>query len=171
MQTVSENLKKQWSLVETTLEKWLEERKELLVLYCNYGDSGNNPDPSGIYPRWTDVRRFCQILVDYVSAGHFEVYDQLIREAEAANDDSVLLVEELYPKLHQSTQFALDFNDKYATEESWENTHEDFQEDLSRLGEELSTRFEMEDRLIEEMHSSHSPLVVQQEPERQKSIA
>jgi regulator of sigma D len=76
MQTVNENLKRQWRIVETTLEKWLQERKELLVLYCNYGDSGNNPDPSGIYPRWTDVRRFCQILVDYVSAGHFEVYDQ-----------------------------------------------------------------------------------------------
>jgi regulator of sigma D len=170
MHTISDTLRKQWSLVETTLEKWLEERKELLVLYCNYGNTGNNPDPSSIYPRWTDVRRFCQILVDYVSAGHFEVYDQLIREAEAANDNSDALVEELYPKLHQSTQFALDFNDKYATEESWENHHSDFQHDLSRLGEELSSRFEMEDQLISEMHSSHSPLLVE-EQQRQKSLA
>lgn len=163
-QTQMQSLKHHWQLVEITLGKWLEERKELLVLYCNYGD---HPD---VYPRWSDVKRFCQILVDYVSAGHFEVYDQLIREAEAANDSSVSLAEELYPKLHQTTQVALDFNDKYSTEENWENNHQDFQEDLSRLGEELSHRFEMEDRLVNEMHSCHSPLMVE-EPLLQRSLA
>ncbi len=164
MQTNQESLKLQWSLVEGTLDKWLDERKELLVLYCNYGE---NP---GSYPRWSEVKRFCQILVDYASAAHFEVYDQLIREAEAANDDSVTLAEELYPKLHKITQFALDFNDKYATEESWENNQRDFQQDLSRLGEELSHRFEMEDQLIGEMHSCHSPLLAA-EPQVQQSLA
>lgn len=159
----TESLKQQWNIVEATLEKWLEERKELLVLYCNYGET----DDSGS-PRWTEVKRFCQILVDYVSLGHFEVYDQLVREAEAAEDDSVALAEQLYPKLHQATQVALDFNDKYATEENWENNSQDFQEDLSHLGEELSIRFEMEDRLISEMHSCHGPLLVE---EPQKSLA
>ena len=167
MQTKSESLKVQWSLVESTLEKWLNERKELLVLYCNYGD---NPNTEGMYPRWADVKRFCQILVDYVSVAHFEVYDQLIREAEAADDDSAILAEELYPKLHEITQFALDFNDKYATEESWENNQQDLQLDLSCLGEELSNRFEMEDRLIGEMHSCHTPLMVEQ-PQAQQSLA
>jgi regulator of sigma D len=170
MQTYSESLKRQWHLVENTLDKWLDERKELLILYCNYGDTSNNPEPAGIYPRWADVKRFCQILVDYVSAAHFEVYDQLIREAEAARDDSVVLAEELYPKLHEITQTALDFNDRYATEENWENNHGDFHQDLSRLGEALSNRFEMEDRLIREMHSCHSPLLVE-ELQAQKSIA
>jgi regulator of sigma D len=97
------------------------------------------------------------------------VYDQLVREAEAAADESVLLAEQLYPKLHETTQIALDFNDKYSTEENWENNHENFQHDLSHLGEELSHRFEMEDQLIREMHSSHSALIV--EPELQKSLA
>jgi regulator of sigma D len=136
----------------------------LLVLYCNYGEN------LGSYPRWSEVKRFCQILVDYVSAAHFEVYDQLIREAEAANDNSITLAEELYPKLHEITQFALDFNDKYATEESWENNQQDFQQDLSRLGEELGNRFEMEDQLIGEMHSCHSPLLAA-EPQVQQSLA
>ncbi len=163
MQTHSEPLKQQWNLVENTLGKWLEERKELLVLYCNYGD---NPDSGDIYPRWSHVKRFCQILVDYVSAGHFEVYDQLVREAEAANDDSVALAEDLYPKLHKTTQIALDFNDKYSTEENWEINHQSFQEDLSQLGEELSSRFEMEDRLVSEMHSCHSPAINEQEAQR-----
>ena len=111
-------------------------------------------------------------LVDYVSAGHFEVYDQLVREAEAANDNSVKHAEELYPKLHTTTQVALDFNDKYSTEENWENNQSDFQEDLSKLGEELSHRFEMEDQLISEMHSCHSDqLAPAPAPARQKSLA
>lgn len=152
----SEPLKKQWARVESLLDTWLQERKQLLVMYCNYG---NNGDDGAIYPRWADVKRFCQILVDYVGAGHFEVYDQLIREAEAANDNSIALAEELYPKLHETTQIALDLNDKYASEEAWEHHYRDFQEDLSRLGEALSSRFEMEDRLIRDMHSSHDALV------------
>lgn len=165
MQTVTESLKHHWQVAETTLGKWLEERKELLVLYCNYGDH------PAAYPRWSEVKRFCQILVDYVSAGHFEVYDQLVREAEAANSESVTLAEQLYPKLHATTQVALDFNDKYSTEENWENNQGDFQQDLSQLGEELSSRFEMEDQLVSEMHSCHSFMIVQQEPMLQRSLA
>jgi regulator of sigma D len=98
--------------------------------------------------------------VDYVSAGHFEIYDQLLREAEFANDDSVALAAELYPKIHETTQASLDFNDKYSTEEHWELYHSDFQSDLSSLGEALSHRFEIEDRLINEMHNSHEALLV-----------
>jgi regulator of sigma D len=158
MRNQSDPLKSQWSLVEGLLETWLQERKKLLVMYCNYGNNTDD-DATGIHPRWADVKRFCQILVDYVSAGHFEVYDQLIREAETANDTSAVLAEKLYPKIHETTQIALDLNDKYATEEHWENHYQDFQHDLSRLGEALSNRFEMEDKLINDMHTSHETLL------------
>ena len=151
----SDPLTHQWHRVEDLLETWLQERKQLLVMYCNYGNDG----ATGVNPRWADVKRFCQILVDYVSAGHFEIYDQLIREAEAANDESVSRAEQLYPKLHETTDIALELNDKYATEEHWENHHRDFQQDLSHLGEALSNRFEMEDQLIRDMHTSHQALV------------
>ena len=33
-----------------------------------------------------DLQRFCEILVDYVSAGHFEVYEQLTAEGKAFGD-------------------------------------------------------------------------------------
>lgn len=158
MQRQPDMLRKQWERVEEVLEQWLQERRELLVLYCNYGKNGTQAVHGDPYPRWADAKRFCQILVDYVSAGHFEVYDHLVREAEAANG-SAALAEELYPKIHETTQIALDLNDKYATEELWELHHADFPADLSRLGEALSNRFEMEDRLINEMHSRHEPLM------------
>jgi len=80
-----------------------------------------------------------------------------VREAQVANA-SIALAEELYPKIHETTQIALDLNDKYATEELWELHQADFPGDLSKLGEALSNRFEMEDRLISEMHSCHEPM-------------
>ena len=155
MRNISDPLSYQWHRVENLLESWLQERKELLVMYCNYGVNGT----AGAHPRWADVKRFCQILVDYVSAGHFEVYDQLVREAEAANDRSVHLPEKLYPKIHETTDIALELNDKYATEELWEIHHQDFRKDLSQLGEALSSRFEMEDQLIRDMHTCHESMV------------
>ena len=158
MQRHPDRLRKQWEKVEELLEHWLQERKELLVLYCNYGKNGNQAVHGDPQPRWVDARRFCQILVDYVSAGHFEVYDQLVCEAQVANA-STALAEALYPKIHETTQIALDLNDKYATEELWELHQADFPGDLSKLGEALSNRFEMEDRLISEMHSCNEPLM------------
>lgn len=152
-------LKQQWDLVQNLLEKWLNERKELLVLFCNFGSNESATEEGDIFPRWQDVKRFSQALVDYVSAGHFEIYEQLQKEAEVAEDDSGKLVEELYPKIHETTQAALDFNDKYATEEDWEHNHKDLQNDISVLGEELTNRFEMEDRLIAEIHNAHQALI------------
>jgi len=142
-----------WNSVEQVLEKWLGERRQLLVFYCAFGQQGGGAPP---LPRWLEVRRFCQVLVDYVSAGHFEIYDQLIHEAEAFDDpDAADLVRGLYPDLHATTQVALDFNDKYATEEFWENRSDEFLVDISALGESLSSRFELEDQLIARLHGAH----------------
>ncbi len=41
--------------------------------------------------------RLCEVLVDYVSAGHFEVYEQLIQEAREFNDGGLELAAKLYP--------------------------------------------------------------------------
>lgn len=141
-----------WNAVEQTLEKWLDERRQLLVFYCAFGQQDGDTPP---LPRWVEVRRFCQILVDYVSAGHFEIYDQLINEAEAFDDPKAAeFVRGLYPDLHATTQVALDFNDKYATEELFENRNGEFLADISTLGESLSSRFELEDQLIERLHGA-----------------
>lgn len=159
MSVETADLKQQWEIVQKLLEKWLADRKALLVLFCNFGNNEDDNQGKDIFPRWGDLKRFSEVLVDYVSAGHFEIYDQLAKEAEFADDDSGKLVEELYPKIHESTQISLDFNDKYATEENWEHHHKDLQGDISALGEELTNRFEMEDRLIAEIHNAHQSLI------------
>jgi regulator of sigma D len=98
-----------------------------------------------------------QVLLDYVSAGHFEIYDKLVGEARSFNDDNMKLVDILYPKIHETTQMALDFNDKYSNQQNWESQLNEFNFDLTELGKQLAIRAELEDSLIEQLHDSHKP--------------
>ncbi|MGP4763498.1 Rsd/AlgQ family anti-sigma factor, partial [Klebsiella pneumoniae] len=72
-------------------------------------------------PATTDVQSFCQKLMDYLSAGHFEMYERIVSECAVNGHDSRKLVDSLTPKISASTDVALEFNDKYAevTDEQW----------------------------------------------------
>jgi regulator of sigma D len=96
------------------------------------------------------------VLVDYVSAGHFEVYEQLIQEAREFNDGGLELAAKLYPRIEQTTEVALNFNDRLDGRELSEVDVKELFNELSRLGEVLESRFEMEDFLIENLHNAHA---------------
>ena len=100
--------------------------------------------------------RLCEVLVDYVSAGHFEVYEQLIQEAREFNDGGLELAAKLYPRIEQTTEVALNFNDRLDGRELSEVDVRELFNELSRLGEVLESRFEMEDFLIENLHNAHA---------------
>ena len=146
-----------WGGVNQLIDRWLQERQELIVLYCSLsGAYAFSPNSNASMQK---LRKFCQILVDYVSAGHFEVYDQLLKEAEAFNDAQDELVAEIYPKISFTTEVALEFNDRYDSDEQCSQSIELLAKNLSRLGEVLVSRFDLEDRLIEALHNSHADLV------------
>jgi regulator of sigma D len=95
-------------------------------------------------------------LVDYASAGHFEVYDQLIKEGKDFGDKVGLSqAAELYEVIDLTTEALLDFNDKY--QETDDLGH--LVKDLSEIGQHLETRFTAEDQMIEVLHTSHKELV------------
>lgn len=143
-------IKERWSGVNDMIERWLEERQAMIVQYC--GVSGVHQfSPTQSHRR---LESFCQILVDYVSAGHFEIYYQLLREAEEFKDGSAELAKSLFPYLNATTEAALEFNDKYSVAQQGEQL-EELSNHLSKLGETLESRFELEDRLIEVMHDAH----------------
>ena len=93
--------------------------------------------------------------MDYLSAGHFEVYDQIVSQCEINGNDSKSLAEALYPKISASTDIALEFNDNYA-EPSAENAFDTFDQDLSMLGQTLEDRFGLEDELIQTLFIKHA---------------
>ncbi len=57
------------------------------------------------------------------------------------------MAEDIYPRILDSTQIILDFNDKYDCEDHCEVVTT-LGGDLSKLGEVLADRIELEDRLI-----------------------
>lgn len=150
--------KERWGGVHDLIDRWLNERQEMLVLFCAIeGLEQYQPKETPINVK---LKAFCQILVDYVSAGHFEIYEQLFREAKEFNDGSIELAKEIYPKIEKNTQIALDFNDRYDGDDHQEEDLVELGQDLSKLGLALEERFEFEDQLIENLHESHRELVI-----------
>lgn len=147
--------KERWGGVNEIIDRWLEERQQLLVQYCSL--SGLEAAQLSDQQRGDKLKEVCQILVDYVSAGHFEIYDQLIKEGrEFQDNDALHEAGTLYKTIDKTTEKLLDFNDKYLETDDLSS----IDTDLSRLGETLETRFAAEDRMIAVLHTSHKDLVV-----------
>jgi len=154
MLTQLEKAQQEWGGSHSVIDSWLEERQELLVLYCKLAGLPPFDRNDQALPEQAHIQKFCQILMDYLSAGHFEVYNDIAKACEIKGEQSLALAQQLYPKISASTDTALSFNDKYA-EVSKDSALPDFDAELSKLGESLEQRFEYEDELIDNLYSNH----------------
>ncbi len=157
MKTGTPQIKQHWTEVQKYIDTWLNERQSLILLMCAV-DGLREYTPEGT-PVQVKIQAFCELLMDYVSAGHFEIYDKLIQEAEEFGEDRSPLVNDLYPKINMSTELALRFNEKYETQEQCEEQYAELWKDMSLIAEHLSERFEMEDQLINALHDCHKDQV------------
>ncbi len=142
--------KERWGGVSGLIDAWLNERQRMIVLYCSM--TGVEQQKTDERPLLDKLRNFCQLLVDYVSAGHFEIYEQLEQEALEFGDEEALgQSKQLFTTIQKNTGACLDFNDN--CEKS--GSVVDLQNLLSKIGETLEERFELEDKLIELLHNAH----------------
>lgn len=141
--------KERWGGVSEIIDRWLNERQELIVLYCSINGMDQFDDDKR--PVASKLKELCQILVDYASAGHFEVYEQLIQEAREFNDGGIELAHTLLPKIAENTSRCLQFNDNCELISSLQR----LQGAVSELGETLEERFSLEDKMIETLHEAH----------------
>lgn len=148
------NAQERWGGVSDIIDQWLEQRQQLIKALFTLSDSEIGK------PLNEQLARFRDLLLDYISSGHFEVYEQLLREGSDFDDGSVNRVQALFPHIQASTDAALDFNDHYDLfERPTLREIRDFAEDLSSLCEALEDRFALEDQLIEVLHTAHKPHV------------
>ena len=97
------NAQERWGGVHQLIDRWLGERRELVLAYSALAKAPQAPAINS-----ESLQGFCELLVDYVSAGHFEVYEQLTNEAKAFNDQRGLeLAKQIYPRIEAITQVAL----------------------------------------------------------------
>lgn len=153
MLTNTSNPNEHWGSIDKLIRHWLKERQELIVLYCKV--DGLKEFTSQDVPITVRVQALCQVLIDYVSAGHFEIYQKLLDEAGASRDYRALIARFL-SEIEKSTALALEFNDRYATPADCEKALDTLARDLNFLGVAMVERFELEDQLIEALNEHHA---------------
>ena len=145
------NAAERWGGVSDLIDKWLKERQLLIVSLCNLSVNPGSSQEN----KAEKFQSFCQILVDYVSVGHFEVYEQLIAEAAEYNDGGIDLAKKIMPQIEKSTEIALSFNDRFDDIHKVDDGIEGLLEECEVLGKTLEERFELEDTLIAALHKVH----------------
>ncbi|EKE84529.1 Rsd/AlgQ family anti-sigma factor [Idiomarina xiamenensis] len=147
MLTRAEKAKQRWGGNNQAIDHWLNERQQLLVGYCQLAGLPPYTKDQQELPAIESIREFCGQLVDYVSAGHFEVYDHITREHVSRGHEIGRLTDDLFPLIADTTDIALDFNDRYGNIAA-DSEFATFDRDLSALGEAIELRLEFEDRLL-----------------------
>jgi regulator of sigma D len=148
--TPTNNPKQQFVAVDELLNRWLRGRNTLLSKYTDIVVSteasldGEEIDQG--------QKALGEHILDYVSEGHFEVFHELINEAELFADGGRELAARLIPEISDTTEVILAYEEKYGTGKEYPDTLE---RDLSALGEILESRFVLEDQLIASLHNRH----------------
>ncbi len=130
--------------------KMVAERTEMFAIFCRLAGVDPYASDAGSHKSNKSVQKllqeFCQILVDYIAAGHFALYERIADGTERRND-VLALAEKHYPRIAETAESALAFNDKYDCGDHCEALT-DLHQDLDKLGKELAERIELEDKLI-----------------------
>lgn len=152
MLTKLKKVEEKWGGSNNLIDQWLDHRRKLLVQYCKIAGLPPYDKEERSLPDFLPLQRFCNYLVDYVSEGHFEIYNQVLTICQQYmnNPDfqSANLSNETFDKIKQTTDIALDFNDKYC---EVNDDHEllTLDKDLEELMHGMETRFQLEDGLVE----------------------
>ncbi|STJ20866.1 regulator of sigma D [Escherichia coli] len=87
------------------VDRWLHVRKHLLVAYYNL--VGIKPGKES-YMRLNEkaLDDFCQSLVDYLSAGHFSIYERILHKLEG--NGQLARAAKIWPQLEANTQQIMD---------------------------------------------------------------
>lgn len=95
------------------------------------------------------LRRFRQALVDYLALGPFQVYRVLEDlPADSPYRQARELARRCYPGIARTTHAALEFHDRFDGDHLAAPITVDLDAELSRLGEHLADRIELEDRIL-----------------------
>ena len=134
--------------LQPLIAAWLQHRQQLLSDF-NYLCSlrpFDQPQLENVSLK-KKVAEFCEKLVDYISVGQFDVFETLFSFLESMPHNDSLTNNRILSNLIKTASEAVYFNDKY----SGDFEHQDLEGDLTRLGESLAFRLELEDTLIEQI--------------------
>lgn len=130
------------------IKQLITERNEVLALYCSLAGCDGSNISSVENIDIESLQEFCQLLIDYIATGHFELYSR-ISEGKERRNEIIKLANTIYPRIEKTTALAVEFNDTYDSGNDFTaELKNKLPQQLSQLGEELATRIELEDKLI-----------------------
>lgn len=136
------------------IKQLIAERNSVLAQFYNLAKYAENPehDMTGTCDQ---IEEFCQELVDYMAKGHFEIYRR-IEDGNERRDEILKLAEKIMPRINDTTQIAVAFNDLFDdTTKIKPETFAQLPVYLTKLGEELATRIDLEDQFIHTLLTTH----------------
>jgi len=133
-----------------TLEALKEQRQKTLLSYCSLvgTNAPGKTSPDGIQDiAPVALQELLNIMVDYMAMGHFTVYQRIIegKERRGAVQEAAEIA---YPGIGETTDVMVEFNDTYENFSGAEEEQKQIREDLSKLGEMLAIRGELEDEIL-----------------------
>lgn len=155
MLTKLKQAKKEWGGTLSIIDNWLDNRQNLIVLYCDLAGLPPYQQKIRSLPKQEKITAFCKVLLAYTSTGHFEIYDKIILQSQLDGKENLKIAQALYSHITTTTHTTLNFNDKY-TETVNDQQLLDFDNDLSELGQIIESRFAREDQLLEVVHLHHT---------------
>ncbi|PWC15308.1 sigma D regulator [Brenneria roseae subsp. roseae] len=129
------------------IDQWLQARKQLLVAYYHLVGIKPNKDTLSLLDEEA-LDNFCHNLVDYLSAGHFHVYEKMLHEAAILSEQKLARSAQLELALQNNTQHIMEFYDSHLAAAIDHDNCLEFQQALSSVGEALAERFTQEDAMI-----------------------
>ena len=132
---------------ETTLiNRWrlqrVDLRRHLLQLMCTRLSSASQHEQEAC------LESLCTELIDYISTGHFEVYNSLMRRQANSNHELRILIAYLYRCIGSSTDLVLEFNSVCERANVFVRSNQ-MTEALGKLTRSLLVRFALEEQMIE----------------------
>ena len=134
-----------------TLEVLQQQRQKTLLAYCglvgvNLPEQTSADGIADVAP--LALQELLNHMVDYLAMGHFTVYQRIIEGTERRGAVREA-AEVAYPGIGETTDVMVAFNDKYENFDGAAEDQEALKKDLSRLGEMMAIRGDLEDEIIE----------------------
>ncbi|KAA6041693.1 sigma D regulator [Pantoea sp. ICBG 1758] len=146
MLTQLDNLTRRVGGGNELVDAWLRARRHLLVTYYELiGIKPNKEALTALNEQALDD--FCHTLVDYLSTGHFSMYERIIKDLQG--DSPLVAAAHLYPALESNTDRIMQLYDSHLQQAITDENCVEFQRALSEVGETLASRFSLEDKLIQ----------------------
>ena len=135
------------------IKQLIAERNNVLSQYYSLASHADQ-NPENSEETMELLQESCQDLVDYLATGHFEIYRR-IEEKEERRSEIMQLANQVFDRISETPAVAVAFNDLYDTSEDFNpDVLNQLPEQLSKLGEELAIRIDLEDRFINTLLST-----------------